>query len=127
MSENNDFGAFLIGFAVGALTGAAVSLLMAPQSGEDTRKVLKERAIELKDKASETYVTTKEKTAHLYEEGIHKATQIIDEGKEKASQIIEQGKNKAVDVKQKGQVVLEEQREKLAETIKPKKPAVDQS
>ncbi len=127
MSENNDFGAFLIGFAVGALTGAAVSLLMAPQSGEETRKVLKEKAIELKDKAGETYVTTKEKTAHIYEEGIHKATEIIDEGKQKASEIIDKGKSKAADVKQKGQVVLEEQREKLAETIRPKKPTQEEA
>ena len=49
MSDNNDFGAFFMGFVVGALTGAVVSLLMAPQSGEETRQVIKEKAIELLD------------------------------------------------------------------------------
>jgi gas vesicle protein len=112
MSEKNDFGSFLIGFTIGALTGAAVSLLMAPQSGEETRKILKEKTIELKDKASETYVATKEK-----------ATQLFEEGKEKASQLSEEVKNKAIDAKQKSQVVVEEHQEKLAEAIRPKKVA----
>lgn len=61
MSDKSDFGSFLVGFIVGGLTGAAVALLMAPQSGEETRTVIKEKAIELKDKAEETYgeVSTK--------------------------------------------------------------------
>ena len=55
MSERNDFGSFMVGFIVGGLTGAVVALLLAPQSGEETRAVIKEKAIELKDKAGETY------------------------------------------------------------------------
>ena len=53
MAERDDFGAFLIGFVVGGLTGAVVSLLMAPQSGEETRTAIKEKTIELRDKAAE--------------------------------------------------------------------------
>ena len=37
MSDRDEFGAFLVGFIVGGLTGAVVSLLFAPQSGEETR------------------------------------------------------------------------------------------
>ena len=33
MSDRDDFSAFLIGFVLGGLTGAVVSLLFAPQSG----------------------------------------------------------------------------------------------
>ena len=58
MAERDEFGAFLIGFIIGGLTGAAISLLMAPQSGEETREYLRERAIELRDKAQETAQTT---------------------------------------------------------------------
>ncbi len=54
MSDRDDFGAFLIGFVVGGLTGAVVALLLAPQSGEETRALLKEKSIELRDKASQT-------------------------------------------------------------------------
>ena len=58
MSERDEFGAFLIGFIIGGLTGAAVSLLLAPQSGLETRALIKEKAIEIGDKASETYEDT---------------------------------------------------------------------
>jgi len=53
MSDRDDFGAFLIGFVVGGLTGAVVALLFAPQSGEETRAVIKEKSIELRDKAAQ--------------------------------------------------------------------------
>ena len=43
MSDSKDFGAFLIGFIVGGLTGAAVALLFAPQSGEETRELIHEK------------------------------------------------------------------------------------
>jgi gas vesicle protein len=52
MSDNNEFGSFLAGFLIGGLVGAAVSLLLAPQSGEETRTIIKSKSIELKDKAA---------------------------------------------------------------------------
>ena len=51
MSERDEFGAFLVGFIVGGLTGAVVALLFAPQSGEETRALIKDKSIELRDKA----------------------------------------------------------------------------
>lgn len=48
MSDDNNTGAFLTGFLVGGLVGAAAALLMTPQSGEDTRLQLQDRGIELK-------------------------------------------------------------------------------
>ena len=54
MSDHDEFGAFLVGFLVGALSGAVVALLFAPQSGEETRALIGERSIELRDKAVET-------------------------------------------------------------------------
>ena len=52
MSDRDEFGAFLVGFIVGGLTGAVASLLFAPQSGEETRALIKDKSIELRDKAS---------------------------------------------------------------------------
>jgi gas vesicle protein len=39
MSENssNDLGAFLAGFVIGGLIGAATAIILAPQSGQETR------------------------------------------------------------------------------------------
>ena len=52
MSDNDEFGAFLVGFIVGGVAGAVAALLLAPQSGEETRAIIKERSIELRDKAT---------------------------------------------------------------------------
>lgn len=54
MSDRDEFGAFLVGFIVGGLTGAVVALLFAPQSGEETRALIKDKSIELRDKAQHT-------------------------------------------------------------------------
>ena len=54
MSDRDEFGAFLVGFLVGGLTGAVVALLMAPQSGEETRAVIHDKSIELRDLANES-------------------------------------------------------------------------
>ena len=53
-SDHDEFGAFLVGFIVGGLTGAVVSLLFAPQSGEETRALIRDKSIELRDMASQT-------------------------------------------------------------------------
>jgi gas vesicle protein len=41
-------------FAVGALIGAGIALLYAPQSGKETRKLIGKKARLLKDKAQDT-------------------------------------------------------------------------
>jgi gas vesicle protein len=38
---------------LGAITGAAVALLMAPTSGEETRRIIADKAREGRDKANE--------------------------------------------------------------------------
>jgi gas vesicle protein len=53
MSEHDDFGTFLIGFIVGGVAGAVAALLLAPQSGEETRALIKDKSIELRDKAAD--------------------------------------------------------------------------
>ncbi len=53
-SDHDEFGAFLVGFIVGGLTGAVVSLLFAPQSGEETRALIRDKSIELRDMASQS-------------------------------------------------------------------------
>jgi len=46
-------GTVIVAFVLGAVTGAAVALLMAPASGEETRRMLAEKAREGREKANE--------------------------------------------------------------------------
>ena len=54
MPNRDEFGTFAIGILVGGLTATVVALLFAPQSGEETRALIKEKSIELRDQAQQT-------------------------------------------------------------------------
>jgi gas vesicle protein len=43
----------LVGMLIGGLAGAVTMLLLAPQSGKDTRKQLQEKSIELRNRTTE--------------------------------------------------------------------------
>jgi gas vesicle protein len=51
--EDSGAGTIVVAFALGALAGAAIALLVAPASGEETRRMLAERAREGREKAGE--------------------------------------------------------------------------
>jgi gas vesicle protein len=49
---NNILGV-LTGILIGGLAGAVTMLLLAPQSGKDTRKQIQEKGVELRDRTTE--------------------------------------------------------------------------
>lgn len=50
-NESGSFGSVIAAFTLGALAGAAVALLFAPASGEETRRKLAERARDGRERA----------------------------------------------------------------------------
>jgi gas vesicle protein len=48
----------LVGMLIGGLAGAATMLLLAPQSGKDTRTQIQNKAIELRDRTTEMMTET---------------------------------------------------------------------
>jgi gas vesicle protein len=54
MSDRDEFGAFLMGFIIGGLVGAVTALLFAPKSGEETRALIKDNSIELRQRMQTT-------------------------------------------------------------------------
>jgi gas vesicle protein len=51
MSNRDEYVYFLVGLMLGGLLAAVAALLFAPQSGEETRALIKDKSIELRDKA----------------------------------------------------------------------------
>ncbi|NLZ24486.1 YtxH domain-containing protein [Candidatus Dojkabacteria bacterium] len=54
-------GEFLKGLVLGAVIGATAGILLAPQSGEETREDIKKLSEEILDKAQTLYATSKKK------------------------------------------------------------------
>ncbi|HQK42742.1 MAG TPA: YtxH domain-containing protein [Anaerolineaceae bacterium] len=97
MSESNNFGSFVMGFVVGALSGAIASLLLAPQTGEETRQLIKDKTIELSEKGSATFEETKKKAEEAYKEALAKAQEVGAEAAEKVTETVKKVK-KTVEV-----------------------------
>lgn len=53
MAKNDSGGGIIVAFMLGAITGAAVALLMAPSTGEELRRTLGEKAREGRERANE--------------------------------------------------------------------------
>jgi gas vesicle protein len=113
MSDRDEFGAFLVGFVVGGLAGAVTALLLAPQSGEETRTVIKEKAIELKDVAADSYNEAYGAAEEFVKTTAVKADEFVKVTASKADELVKTTSDKAVELGHKGQVVLEEQKSRL--------------
>jgi gas vesicle protein len=71
-------GTVVMAFLLGTITGAAVALLMAPASGEETRRLLADKAREGRDRANEAARQGRE----LVNRGRETLNSAIDRGRE---------------------------------------------
>ena len=82
--HNNNILGVLVGLVLGCLAGAAAMLLLAPQSGEETRTQIQEKSIELRDR-----------TAGMMEDAMAQVrldrNQITMGGRKKAKELLHQG------------------------------------
>ncbi|MBV6392406.1 MAG: hypothetical protein DCC59_16175 [Chloroflexi bacterium] len=100
MSDRDEFGAFLVGFVVGGLTGAVVALLFAPQSGEETRALIKDKSIELRDKAQMSAEEAYARAEAAAKEARARAEELAHEARARAEQL-------ASEVKERGKSAIE--------------------
>jgi gas vesicle protein len=94
MSENSDseIGSFLTGFIVGGLVGAAVALMLAPQSGEETRAQIRQRSIELRDQAGGVAEDTRRRAEEAAAAARNRAEKLSAEARAKGEELIDRGK-----------------------------------
>ncbi|MFM8322896.1 MAG: YtxH domain-containing protein [Chloroflexota bacterium] len=101
MSDNNDFGTFFAGLIVGGLVGAAVALLMAPQSGEETRTVIRDKSIELKDRAGEYGADARTRAEQAYEDARVRADTAMEDLRLRADDLARSAREKASQLQEK--------------------------
>jgi gas vesicle protein len=114
--RDGDLGAFLSGVIIGGLIGAAAALLLAPQSGEETRAIIRERSIELKDKATETA-----------EEARHRAEMAAMDARHRAEELAHQARERADEAIKRGQEVIDQQVDRFTKTeddVTPPTPSI---
>lgn len=81
-------GTVLLSFFVGGIIGAGVALLVAPKTGEETRKMIKDMAEEAKEKAEGYYEQAKGKATSYIEKG----KDLLDKEKNIIAKAVETGK-----------------------------------
>jgi gas vesicle protein len=97
------------GFIIGGVIGAGIALLKASRSGEETRAMLAERGLELRDKAVSTVDDTVKQ--------VEKATKnIVDEASDRADRL----KNIGRRVYQKEAAVMQDGVQEAKEVLKTK-------
>jgi len=108
LKHNNILGV-IAGILVGSLAGALTMLLLAPQSGEDTRTQIKDKSIELRDRTTE-----------IVEDAMAQVRLSRDKltmgGREKAKELLHQG-----------QTLVAEQLEHVSEAAQAGKKAIQNS
>jgi gas vesicle protein len=101
VTSNNEGGAFFAGLVIGGLVGAALALLLAPQSGEETRAIIRDKSLEYKDIAEEGYgeasryahdqaAVIGEKSKGAYEKSVKSASDVVEKGKQTISKKADQ-------------------------------------
>jgi gas vesicle protein len=98
------------GFLVGSVIGVATALLFAPRSGEETRAEIRDKAVELRDRTTETVKDT------------------VSQAKSKAYEIkdtvTDTVREKAEELKQRGKVTVNRQLDNVSEAAETGKKKV---
>jgi gas vesicle protein len=90
---------FFVGLLVGGLAGAAVSLMLAPRSGQETRDQIQRKGIELRNEATET------------------ANSTVAQVRRRSQQVSTEVGEKVGELKQRGQKLIDEQREHFSTVL----------
>lgn len=91
IDEGGSFSSFMTGLLFGGLIGAAAILLSAPQSGVETRQMLRDKSIELRDQAKD----------------------MADQARTRVEDVTRQGSERISEMAQKGEEILKEQQSKI--------------
>ena len=112
MADRNggDFGSYFAGFLMGGLIGAAVALLMAPASGEETRKYIREKGIELRDRTVEGLEEAAAEARKRADELTKLARERADELTKEARDLTGELRGRADELRTRGEAIAEDVR-----------------
>ena len=83
--EEAESSGFFAGFALGVVVGAILALVFAPLKGEQTREFVAERAVQLKDRATDLVAQARGDAAETAPDDEPAIEREVDEAAERAS------------------------------------------
>jgi len=98
-NRNGGGGEFFAGLVIGALVGAGIALIMAPQSGEETRAQLRDASIEIKDRADTTIAEARAKAEAITADARRRAEEITADARKRADKMITDATKKAEEIR----------------------------
>jgi gas vesicle protein len=114
---SSDIGAFLAGFVIGGLVGAATALILAPQSGEQTRAQLAAKGQELRQVGEERLGQYREMADTYTHEYRARAESALEEARSRIKDTSEQ-------VQERARIVLDEGKTRVSDAIETGKERV---
>ena len=111
-------GVAVISFLAGTFVGAAISLLVAPQSGRETRDMIVGYGTDIRDKVTNIPDELKDGVKEYTGSAFDRGREMIERGKE----MIERGTN----IAEQGKDYLDEKKETLSAAIEAGKKAMQQ-
>lgn len=96
MSDNDsDLGAFLAGFVIGSLVGAATAMILAPQSGQATRDQLLHFGNDLRQVSGERFEQARQAADTYSREYRDRANAVISDTRSRAQTFADQATEQA--------------------------------
>lgn len=117
MSEDgnaSDIGAFLAGFVIGGLVGAATALVLAPQSGAETRAQIAAKGEELRRAGEEQFTGYRENIGSAVTDARSRVQETSGQLQERARIVLDEGKSKVSRTTEKAQETVAEAQEDIA-------------
>jgi len=116
MSEDGgEIGAFMAGFVIGGLVGAAAALLTAPQSGAETRAQIAAKGEELRRAGEEQFRHYEDVASAGWSDAQHRMKETGEQVQERARIILDEGKSKPSDAQEESKERVQEAADEIAE------------
>lgn len=91
MERNKHMMKFITGLLLGGLAGAAAAMLFAPQSGDDTRQMIRNTALDAKVRAQDTLRQAQDQVSSKVEDVQQRVSSMTDDVRSKASRLKDVG------------------------------------
>lgn len=93
--KESDLSAFLAGFVIGGLVGAATALILAPQSGPATRQQLVNMSADLRHTADTHTREYRDRAESLITDTRNRAQQLTDQVQDQMRIVLDAGRDQA--------------------------------